>query len=661
MPRVRPHDAMRLVLRRLDVHKRNVEQIDGGSTWVAHCPDHTGRSGAVRFDQRNDGTVAVHPHRRDGQIVCEPASIIGALAISDERIKPYSNNGHGGLGTKADPFAKPARVRRNGEPAVDSHEIFERLKQALVDNDCTGPRGHPRYRCPACQAPGDGHGLRITHHPNASGTKRKILLICDANRCPVEEILEPLGMTLAEICAGDDVDDLGEDEPAQVTARTRSTPTITAGPSAPTENGADLLDDVRAFPRAYVVFPSDAAAVAVTLWAVHTHLVEAFESTPRLALLSPEKQSGKSRTLELLELLCAGAETLSDASASYLFRRIGAGAVTVLLDEADAVWKRGKTDETAEALRSIVNAGHRKGATVGRVEMKGQAANLVRFRVYAPVALAGIGNCLPDTILDRSVIVPMRRRAPDEQIEPYRERLARPEGDALRDRLTAWCATVTDKVGYPWPDMPSGVTDRPADVWEPLLAVADAAGGDWPELARAACVAFVTGAKDDVASIGTRLLTDLLAVFRDGADIVPALWTEHILAKLCANDEAPWGNWYSRRGQPLDARGLAGLLKPYKIKSGTVRIGNETAKGYRRDDLWDAWSRYGVLTSLSDTSVTSVTPLASTVTDVTDVTDNPPGTRAGEMSVCATCDQPMKVIEDGQTVHPNPMCEKRTP
>jgi len=276
---------------------------------------------------------------------------------------------------------------------------------------------------------------------------------------------------------------------------------------------------------------------------------------------------------------------------------------------------------TAEALRSIVNAGHRKSATVGRVEMKAQGAELRRFRVYAPVAVAGIGNCLPDTILDRAVVVPMRRRPPDEPLEEYRERTTRPEGQALRDRLAAWAATVADKVGCPWPDMPPGVTDRPADVWEPLLAVADAAGGHWPERGRAACVTFVTGARDDVASVGTRLLADLLDVFRDGADVVPALPTEHILRQLLKLDEAPWGDWY---GKPLDARGLARLLKPYGVKSGTVRIGDETAKGYRRADLWDPWTRYGVLAGVSDTSVTSVTPLASTVTHVTDVTDKGP-------------------------------------
>src|SRR5215471_2071628 len=181
-------------------------------------------------------------------------------------------------------------------------------------------------------------------------------------------------------------------------------------------------------------------------------------STTWLALVSPEKQCGKSRVLELLDLLCAGAETLSDASPAYLYRRIGAGEVTILLDEADAIWKRGGKDETAEALRSIVNAGHRKSATVGRVEMSGTAANLVRFPVYAPAAIAGIGD-LPDTIMDRAVVIRMRRRAPGETVRPFRERITRPEGGELRDQLAAWCAAVAARVGDPWPAMPDGVTD----------------------------------------------------------------------------------------------------------------------------------------------------------------------------------------------------------
>ena len=388
---------------------------------------------------------------------------------------------------------------------------------------------------------------------------------------------------------------------------------------------AVLLDEVHEFLLSYVVFPSGAAAAAVTLWAAHTHLVAAFESTPRLALLSPEKQCGKSRTLELLELLCAGAETLSDASPAYLYRRIGAGQVTILLDEADAIWKRGKTDETAEALRSVVNAGHRRSATVGRVEMIGQAATLTRFKVYAPAAIAGIGN-LPDTIMDRAVIVRMRRRAPGERVRDYRERTTRPQGETLRGQLAAWAASVADRVGDPWPDMPPGVADRAADVWEPLLIVAGLAGGEWPKRAAEACTAFVTGARDDTGSTGTRLLADLREVFGHA----PQLFTQTILDRLHALSESPWADY--AYGKPFSARDLADMLKEHQVKSHQVRIGEDSRKGYRRADLEDPWARY-LPPRGSETSETSETLLASNVSAVSLV--SPP------QQDCSACGEPL--------------------
>jgi hypothetical protein len=401
-----------------------------------------------------------------------------------------------------------------------------------------------------------------------------------------------------------------------------------------------VLDDLHGWLRGYIAFPSAHATIAVTLWAAHTHLTQRFDSTPRLALLSPEKECGKTRVLELLALACAGAETLTSASAAYLFRRIGtqgAGPVTLLLDEADAIWKRGKADETAEALRSIVDAGHRKGATVGRVEMNGQSAKLVRFPVYAPAALAAIGT-LPDTILSRAVVIHMRRRAPGQQVRPYRERVAAPEGEALRKQLAAWAARAAKRVGRPWPDMPPGVDDRPGDVWEPLLMVADLAGGDWPGLAREACVALVAGARDDSQTTGTRLLADLREVF--GA--AEALPTEAILGKLRGLDESPWGDWH---GHPLSPRDLARLLRPYGVTPKVVRLGSLTPRGYRAEDLADVWHRY--LAPLSATSATSATPPARYVADVADVADTEP-------ALCAKCGEPMDpaLIDARYTTHP---------
>jgi hypothetical protein len=409
--------------------------------------------------------------------------------------------------------------------------------------------------------------------------------------------------------------ELADEDPP---ARPAAAPAPSSQPPVPVPaDPAALLDGVHRLLRSYVAFPSGHAALAVTLWAAHTHMAAAFDSTPRLALLSPEKRCGKSRALELLGLLCAGAEALSDASPAYVFRRIGAGPVTLLLDEADAIWRRGKTDERAEALRSIVNAGHRRGASVGRVEMNGQAAKLVQFPVYAPAALAAIGT-LPDTILDRAVVVRMRRRAPDQPVRKYRERVTRPEGEELRGQLAAWAAAASERVGDPWPDLPAGLNDRAEDAWEPLLAIADQAGGDWPQLARAACAALADGAAEDTQTTGTRLLADLRAIFGD-AD---ALVTKAILGKLHALDESPWGDWY---GHPLTARDLAELLRPFEVKPRRVRVDGATpgARGYTRADLYDAWRRY--LAGVSATDATSATWLASHVADVADVADTQTG------------------------------------
>jgi hypothetical protein len=406
----------------------------------------------------------------------------------------------------------------------------------------------------------------------------------------------------------------------------------TCGTSTP---GAEPLSAVLAWLREYVAWPSPHAAVAVALWATHTHLAEHFDSTPRLALLSPEKRCGKSRVLELLALLCAGAEGLSDASPAYLYRRIDAGPATLLLDEADAIWRRGKSDDRAEALRSIVNAGHRKGAVVGRTEMTGQTGKLVQFAVYAPAALAAIGT-LPDTILDRAVVLHMRRRAPEQTVRKYRERTTRPEGTKLRELLESWAADVAERVGDPWPELPGGLNDRAEDAWEPLIMVADLAGGEWPGMARAACSALAAGAEDDTQTTGTRLLADLRAVFGD-ADALP---TETVLGGLHKLDESPWGDWY---GKPLTAIGLAKLLRPYGVKP--RQLGGVNRKGYTRADLHEPWRRY--LPRASETSETSETALASHVSAVSAVSD----TRPADCTVCGNPLHPA-LAAAGDTTHP---------
>jgi hypothetical protein len=348
-------------------------------------------------------------------------------------------------------------------------------------------------------------------------------------------------------------------------------------------DGAGLLDDVEAFVGRFVAFPSEAARVAVTLFAAHTHLVKASENSPRLALLSPEPGSGKTRTLEVLELLTPRPLHALSASPAAIFRTLEVEQTTLLMDEVDAIFGRRRGgDDGAEDLRALLNAGHRKGATIPRCV--GPRHDVMKFPVFAAVALAGLGD-LPDTLMSRSVIVRMRRRAPGETIQPFRRRLCLREGEALRAQLAEWAGSVSDDVADAWPQMPAGVEDRPADVWEPLLAIADAAGGDWPRRAREACVELCKVAASREASLGVRLLADLRDVFGDW-DSLP---TVTILERLCDLSEAPWGDLH---GKPLDARGLARRLRQYEITSVKVKVGGKSLQGYRREHLWDVWTRY---------------------------------------------------------------------
>jgi len=360
---------------------------------------------------------------------------------------------------------------------------------------------------------------------------------------------------------------------------------------------AELLDKVEEFLVRFVAYPSEAAKVAHALWILHTHCMDEWESTPRIAFLSPEPASGKTRALEITETLVPRPVEAISATPAYLFRKVSDpdGIPTILYDEIDTVF--GPRAKDNEEIRGILNAGHRRGAMAGRCVTHGKTITTEELPAYCAVAMAGLGN-LPDTILTRSVVIRMRRRAPNERIEPYRRRLHSPEGYALRDRLAVWA----EQFGLEnYPEMPDGVEDRAADVWEPLIAIADSAGERWAKRARVAAVALVALSMESTPSLGVRLLSDLRTLFKGDTK----LSTETILQKLCDIDEAPWGDL---RGKPLDPRRLANYLRPYGVKSKTIQEGESRPKGYTAEDLFDAWDRYlPPATEKSATSATSET------------------------------------------------------
>ena len=354
-------------------------------------------------------------------------------------------------------------------------------------------------------------------------------------------------------------------------------------------DGAALLADVVAWLGRFVAYPSEEAKHAHAAWILHTHLLSCFENSPRIAFLSAEPGSGKSRALEVTEPLVVDPVLTVNVSVSYLFRRIaveeGSPHPVVLFDEVDAVFSK-RASESTEEIRGLLNSGYRRGATAGRAVVRGKEITTEEWPSFCPVALAGLDD-LPDTLMTRSVVVRMRRRAPTEKIEPYRPRTTRVEASALLARIVAWADEVRPSVEGVWPELPPGIVDRTADVWEPLLAVADAAGGDWPTLLREAAVFMVDEQGKRPPTVGIRLLADIRTVLTPEG----TLPTHDLLGMLHAIETAPWGTWLG--GKPIDSRWLARHLHKYDIPTNnTVRRGQQVAKGYSVHHFADAWARY---------------------------------------------------------------------
>ena len=249
----------------------------------------------------------------------------------------------------------------------------------------------------------------------------------------------------------------------------------------PAVEPAVLLDQVTAFASRFSVFPDEHCAPTLALWYAHTHAAAHFYTTPRLILDSAEPGSGKTRVLEVAQYLVRKPEMTISITTAAIFRMLTEGPVTLLFDEIDTIFSA-KAGGNNEDLRGLLNSGYKRSATVSRCVGDASRMKVERFPVFAPVALAGIAGAMPATITTRAITIHMRRRAPHERAEPFRERKVEKEAEPLREQLAEWLDRVgADELAGAEPVMPDGVTDRAAEVWEPLIAIADVAGGPWLE------------------------------------------------------------------------------------------------------------------------------------------------------------------------------------
>jgi hypothetical protein len=367
---------------------------------------------------------------------------------------------------------------------------------------------------------------------------------------------------------------------------------------------AALLDSCEKWARRYVVLSAEQCTV-IAAWILHTWAIDAAECTPYLHITAPEKGCGKSRLLETLEpVVCRPCKT-GGMSAAALVRTVDAESPTLLLDEFDAAL--GSDKEYSEALRGILNEGFRRGGNFRKVEGKNHQLRV--FQVFGAKAIAGIGR-IPDTVASRSIVIEMRRKTPAESVEPFRQREVRAASRPLAESLQAWASSERlYLLREARPLLPHELNDRQKDITEPLLAIADLAGGEWPKRLRQALVVLFGSTASDDDSIGVMLLRDIRSIFEEcegGGPKQKGMHSADLAAALCQLEGRPWAEWAKGRG--MDANRLAKQLKKYGISPQSIRLDGGNQKGYWRDSFLDAWVRYCLPSASSATlAVTAVT------------------------------------------------------
>ena len=345
-------------------------------------------------------------------------------------------------------------------------------------------------------------------------------------------------------------------------------------------DGAALLDEIRAINNRFMVLPM-LADVLLTVWDLHTYVFDCFSYTPYLHVTSPEKECGKSTLGELMNHLCANATTPGGMSAAAMFRRIESRKPTLLLDEWDTL-----SDENRQAALNVLNTGFKWNGVYTICD--GDDHDVRDFHTFCPKAIFGLAEAkLPDTTRSRCFALTLQKKLPDEKVEKLTRKF---DGSILRRKCLRWANDFRDKLKNSEPVMPPGLSARQEDIAEPLLAIADACGGHWPEIMRAAVAQFFGDARSDEGDIKRELLKDIHAGFKqqDPAD----RWSSAaIRVYLNSLEHRPWADWNDGKG--ISQRQISDRLRSYRITSHNIKLPDGTVpKGYYLTDFEDAFARY---------------------------------------------------------------------
>ncbi|MFQ5903312.1 MAG: DUF3631 domain-containing protein [Candidatus Binatia bacterium] len=358
-------------------------------------------------------------------------------------------------------------------------------------------------------------------------------------------------------------------------------------PTSEPVNGVELLDELSTWLTKYIYLPPGAADT-IAVWTVATWLVDYIYIAPILALLSPTKRSGKTLVLDLLARIVRRPASTSGmgVTSAVVFRLNHAEHPTFLIDEAEFLSRQ----REARDIIGLLNTGYRRGTYVQRCADNARGGYDVRkYDAFGFRAIAAIGT-LWDTLLDRAIIIQTQRKPRSANLARFDSRIVDEDGDALARRIARFVDDIAENyhtAGEQAP-RPDWLNDRECDNWQCLFAVAELAGGDWPERIQEAARELRAQPGED-GDPGEQLLRDVHQIFADRG--FPAVINSTDLAKSLSDIEtSPWGAWYGKR---LNPHRLARLFKPFGIKPRQQRTTDgKSIRGYWLIDLKPVFERF---------------------------------------------------------------------
>jgi hypothetical protein len=388
-------------------------------------------------------------------------------------------------------------------------------------------------------------------------------------------------------------------------------------------SGAELLTELSDAIGKYVIMDAHQRD-ATALWTVFAHAHDFRDFAPLLIAKSAVKRSGKSRLAEIMERLAPRPLYIAGLTVTFIERAIDDHRPTLIIDEGDRIRKGDQA--LAQRVDAQFNRSFRRSAAhVGKnVPLPGGGYAPRLFSTWAPTFIAGIGK-QADTAEDRAVIITLKRKLPTEKVKQLRAKDGK-DLVVLARKVARFVADNEDRLRTYVPAELEIDNDRAKDVWEPLLVVAETAGGEWPGRARRAVAELLGEAVEEEDEFKIRLLGDIrelfLAAFPVGHAIYkakpdwrpsdgPRLSSIDIVRKLLAIEDRPYSA-LGKAQKPFTQHELGRALREFKIRPGTVRPFNSqaTAKGYYLHQFEDAFAHY--LSTPEKASSFSQTPKTGT-------------------------------------------------